>query len=280
MDREYVGTLLMLATAAPALWVWQAHHQMVAIDGSARSWERECWRALWLSTSPVLLTAACVLGWWTTVSDDCPVPPRTILIASLLFAVVCGRAAWRAVRSIVAARHVETVATVGLWRPRVIVPRTIRRALDRPARRAALAHERAHARHRDPMRVWIAQLITDLQWPWPWARRRLTSWRLALEMARDEEARAAGVSGSDLAAAIIAVARLRHARGVAVPLGGDGDLALQHRIARLLAPVPAFEHGRVSRLVWFARLTLALLAIGSGLAFGRPLVWAAWQLLP
>jgi hypothetical protein len=118
-----------------------------------------------------------------------------------------------------AARHrAPLAATIGLLRPRVVLAPQVREQLDAAALRAVTAHEEAHARHRDPLRLWMAQLATDLQWPLPSARRRFLAWRVALELARDDEAVARGVDGGDLAAGLLAVARL----GARVGEGGRG----------------------------------------------------------
>ena len=105
---------------------------------------------------------------------------------------------------------------------------------------AALEHERAHVRGRDPLRIWLASIVTDMQWPWPPARRRFTAWLRALEIARDDEARANGVRGADLAAAILAIATAQRAlptHCATAPLTDDSR-RLQDRIARLLGDEP------------------------------------------
>ena len=87
-----------------------------------------------------------------------------------------------------APKQIRSAATVALLRPRVVVCETFGAQLDEHALAAALAHEQAHARHRDPLRIWLAQIVTDLQWPLSGARARFEQWLFALELARDEEA--------------------------------------------------------------------------------------------
>jgi hypothetical protein len=156
--------------------------------------------------------------------------------------------------------------------------------LDDGVIRAALAHERAHALHRDPLRILLAQLITDLQWPWPSARGRLETWLGALELARDEEARAAGADGPDLAAAVLASVRylnratpkerasltgtqLAHARLIGDPR------ALQDRVSRLLAPLPRAPAASVHRIslerAVFLLLAVLLTALALGAIYGE-----------
>lgn len=279
MDREYVVTFLLLATAAPALWVWNSRAEAVAPRERARRAEASCWRAIWTSTWPLVLTVAAIGRWWLAVPDPVPVPPITILTGGLLFAFVGVRAGWRAGRSAWLTRHPYGLATIGLWRPRIVMSDAVRRALNAAEARAALAHETAHVRHHDPRRIWLAQFVTDLQWPWPRARRRFAVWRLALEMARDEEARLEGIAGPDLAAAIIAVARLQQASGTGAMLAGDPEWDLKQRIARLLAPLPTDHVPRVPRVVSLGAL-LTTASVVVGLTYGKALVWVALRLLP
>ena len=135
--------------------------------------------------------------------------------------------------------------------------------LDEQARAATLAHERAHVVHRDPLRLWLGQFATDLQWPIPSAARRFRAWRHALEMARDEEARV-HVDGADLAVAILAAAR----RSVGPSPGAmlaPADLDLVTRVLRLLGPVqPLPMRGRGRRWLWLS--CVVALVIGCAIA--------------
>jgi len=155
----------------------------------------------------------------------------------------------------------------------VFAPQLAKRLDDR-AIEAALEHERAHVRHRDPLRIRAAQLVTDLQGPWPSAQHRLTSWLAALEEARDDEARAAGVEGADLAAALVGSLRFQSARRYT----GVGLIAqpqvVQARIARLLRPlVDAVPPRESSRIAIAALLVLTLgLAVGLGIACGERVI--------
>jgi beta-lactamase regulating signal transducer with metallopeptidase domain len=159
-------------------------------------------------------------------------------------------------------------------RPWVLFSPYLAKALDDRTIEAALEHERAHARHRDPLRIWLAQLATDLQWPWPQAQKRLRLWILALELARDEEARAAGVDGSDLAAAILASARL--GRQAILPRRAaliDDPSTFKERISRLLEPLP-LDPPRTHIMTWtaVAMIPVLLCAIGFGSVFGEHIV--------
>lgn len=169
----------------------------------------------------------------------------------------------RAVRSLSRDGSFVPAATVGVVRPRVMLS---------PCPRAlgALPQSSKHARYRDPLRIWLAQVATDLQWPWPAAARRFYAWLEALEWARDDEARRGGIEGEDLAEAVLAATRLAGARAPALPVApaatADAD-ALRTRIARLLGPLPAESRlaPRTSALVAGALLT----AVAAGAAFGE-----------
>jgi beta-lactamase regulating signal transducer with metallopeptidase domain len=158
----------------------------------------------------------------------------------LPFALIWLRALVRAIRAMRRPRVMPLAATVGLLRPQVVIDRRLQGTLDAPALAAVVAHEEAHAAHRDPLRIWLARLLTDVQWSSPWSRHRLDHWLAALEMARDEEARLRGTRGEDLAAAVVAVAGMRPvSRGHAVASLTGTEAALMDRVRRLLSPVPA-----------------------------------------
>ncbi len=192
-----------------------------------------------------------------------------LILASVPFALLLGRAAIRAGWSLVRDDGDVVTATVGLVRPWILFSPYLAKALDDRTIEAALEHERAHARHRDPLRIWLAQLATDIQWPWPQARRRFGLWILALELARDEEARASGIDGSDLASAILASARLGRQAILPANAALIGDAAtLKERISRLLEPL-ALDATPTHTTAWTAMVAvsvlLAAVRFGSGL---------------
>jgi BlaR1 peptidase M56 len=274
MDRELVLAVLvaLLCGGALAATAWWPSGLPAAVSG--RGLERQAWRRLWLPFTPALLVFAALCG-WALVEPACAERlPNCLLWGAMPFAAILLRATWRAWRSLTSPYGDQAVATVGLFRPRLIVSPRLVTALDERALAAALAHERAHARHHDPLRLWLAQLGSDLLWPWPMAAARLQEWRSALEVARDEEARVSGITGPDLAAAILA--SLRITRGT-VPLstatlGGDVE-RIEQRLARLLRPLeaefPASRAHTVRLLLFAAGMAVAVLL---GSAFGEPLV--------
>jgi BlaR1 peptidase M56 len=242
---------------------------------SARHLERWRWRQIWLPLVPALIVAAWLCGWALAEPDPTPEKASMFLIlASVPFALLFGRAAIRAVWSLVRDEGEVVTATVGLLRPWVLFSPYLAKALDDRTIEAALAHERAHARHRDPLRIWLAQSATDLQWPWPQAQKRFGLWILALELARDEEARASGVDGSDLATAILASARL--GRQAILPANAaliSDPSTLKERISRLLEPLP-LDPPRTHTVTWTLAVAIPVLlgAVRFGSVFGERIV--------
>jgi hypothetical protein len=209
------------------------------------------------------VTIGALAGWALNEPQDAERVPNLLLWAALPFVIIFVRAGWRAVRSLRACNDDYAAATIGLIRPRVMVSPRIVKVLDAAVLAAALAHERAHVRHRDPLRLWLAQIATDLLWPWPAATGRLLAWKRALEFARDDEARLAGVAGPDLAAAIVAALRLnRAAVPPAVATLGAEEAFVKCRIERLLRPLDTQSPQRR----WDAPWTLVPVVLGIGLA--------------
>jgi hypothetical protein len=239
VERESLLATLVVLLGGSALQLFAVWPGRINNQSAPRHLEQLHWLALWWPTAPALTVALWLCGW--ALSQPDPVPGhvgRLIFIAAVPFAIVGARAVVRAAWSLCRSSRVFGIVTVGLLRPRIVVAPELARTLDEQAMQAALAHERTHVRHRDPLRIWLAQLVTDLQWPWGPARRRFTGWLATLEHARDDEARAEGVEGADLAAAVLG--SLRYQLGIdtaAATLIGHPE-ALSARIARLLRPLP------------------------------------------
>jgi hypothetical protein len=235
---------------------------------SGRDMERRLWQRLFAPLVPALVLAGLLVGWaLQEPSETDEILRPAAFVGGAAIALVWGRAAWRALGALRRPAINLPAATLGLFRPHVVVDEQLRQSLDQGAVQALLAHERAHVAHRDPLRIWLAQLATDLQWCTPTASRRLRAWLDALELARDEEARSAGARGEDLAAAILSAAKLATARSraAAAPLiDVDEGRNLADRIERLFAPVPPAEP---APRPWKAELAL-LLAVALALVTG------------
>lgn len=282
MERECCLTMLITLIGGSTLLAcgWWPIANVQA--GDARCLEKIRWRYVWLPVVPTLVVAALLCG-WALVEPD-PVPekvPAALLWMTAPFALLAVRAMVRAVWSLIADAGDPGIWTVGLLRPWIVFSPHLARKLGDRQIEAALEHERAHARHRDPMRIWLAQLATDLQWPWPQARERLARWLIALELARDEEARVSGIDGADLADAILASAHfIQHERlPLQAALIGDPS-ALKERMARLLVAVPvvADRERREARGQLVALLMTLMLAVALGSIFGEHTVRALFRI--
>jgi hypothetical protein len=289
VERESLLSILIVLLGGLVLqpFVWWPPAQAAQLTPAEL--ERRSWRRLWYPLVPTLLVAASLCGWALREPDpvrdplDCWVLLAAWIPFGLIFARSLARAMWSLLR-----RPVDCgISTTGLIQPQVVFSPFLAKQLEEGVIRAALAHERAHAIHRDPLRIWLAQLITDLQWPWPWGVARLEAWLAALELARDDEARAAGADGADMAAAVLASVRyleriapphsgarfegtqLAHAR-----LIGDPSL-LRTRVSRLLAPLSRECRDTSTRLAGFGRagsallISLLLAALVLGAVYGQ-----------
>jgi BlaR1 peptidase M56 len=280
MERELCLSILIVLVGGSALlgcgW-WPAAD---APETSARRLERVAWRRVWLPVAPAILVAAVLCGWALVEPDPMPEgAPMSLILMSAPLALLFARAVVRAGWSLIGDRRDPGTATVGLLRPWILFSPHLAKALDERQIDAALEHERAHARHRDPLRILLAQLATDLQWPWPQARERMRRWLIALELARDEEARAAGVEGADLADAILATARFnQHLKLSVAALTGEAS-ALKERIDRLLAPpteATGFQANTSGALPTV--MVSLLLALALGATFGELVVQALFRI--
>lgn len=287
MERESLLCLLVMLLGGLALQPLAGWPSPGPVELPPAELEARSWRRLWYPVVPTLLVAAWLCGWALREPDPVrdPLNPWVLLGAWLPLGFIFARAAARAVWSLL--RHPIDcgVSTVGLIRPQVVFSPFLAKQLDEGVIRAALAHERAHAAHLDPLRIWLAQLVTDLQWPWPQASRRLEVWLEALELARDDQARAEGADGADLAAAVLGSVRyLEQIAAACSPLHLTGTQlahalligdpsALRKRVSRLLAPSQpscgtSAGVGRAGLLL----IPLLLLALALGAAYGEHLI--------
>jgi hypothetical protein len=239
--------------------------------------EADAARGLLRPLLPAALGCALLVGWFVVEPPIGEKLPWQALALAVAPGVVALRALIRALSALFA-RHHGPAVTVGFLRRRIVLDPAFVAGLSDDEREAVIAHERAHVEHNDPLRLFAAQLLTDLQWPMPGARERLYRFREALELARDEEARDR-VDGAALATAVLCAARSasggaeRYATAAIVNNGA----VLRARIERLLAPVPRrIEHSALRPL----RLALIGGALASsffvGVYIGEDMVQAAF----
>lgn len=210
MDREFLLALLvgMITSATVVCCGWLPARAPSAHDAGADA-ERRAWRRLLLPLAPMALGLAFLLGWALVEPDDAEPATRAAWAPFAFVAIVCLRAWVRSALALTAAGASSTrvPAAVGLLRPCVVVPAELAEVFSEDEHAAVVAHEGAHVEHRDPLRIWLAQLAADLQWPWPAAAARLSRWMEALEWARDDEARLRGADGEALASALLVTVR-------------------------------------------------------------------------
>jgi hypothetical protein len=233
VDRELLVVALTALVGGGVAWLVAP---LGRSDGMGPVWQREqrAWRLLIGPLVVVAYGSAMWFGWALQEPEETDERLAVFDWAGVaLVLALWTRALVRFVRSIVA-RPALPIAVVGLVAPRIVVDPELERVLDADAFAAALAHEAGHVRHRDPLRIALAQLATDLQWPWQQPRRRLESWRQLLEETRDDEAVLRGAQPEDLAAAIVGAARWR-TRGAGACLA---DHPIERRIRRLLDGSP------------------------------------------
>ncbi len=275
MDRELLLLMLILLVPAPLAVVFGLFPLRSArrmLTGVRR--EREAWRRLWYPLLPSLFTIAALIGWAVREPADAERLPVAAVLLALTSALLLVRVLIRASHTLrIETRHDDT-GTVGIIRSRIVISPTLCRLLDDNALQAVITHERAHASHRDPFRIWLALLATELQGRSAAASHRCGEWRHALELARDEEARQAGVDGSDLAAAILEAVKIRTMSHPAfAPLLTSDQL--EDRIHALLAPLAPAAANSTSRFPAIVIVCVALmLAAITGGTYGEHLISA------
>ena len=168
MNRDLVLATLVVALCGSAIWLagWLPARWGGRAEESGRVAERRTWLALWLPLVPAAAALAALAGWAMQeprLTDEILRPVTPLFVAPI--AAIWLRAAWRAGRALAHPRVPPLAATLGLLRPRIAIDERLSRDLDATAGQAVLAHERAHCRHRDPLRIWLAQIASDLQWP-------------------------------------------------------------------------------------------------------------------
>lgn len=244
MGPEAVLVIVASALCVVAVWCVALPASLVWLRSPGS--ERAGWWRLVLPLFASALVFAFLLGWAIQEADPADEHVGlSIRLLALLGAAVVVRAALRATHALRrATRERIPIGTVGILRPTIIVSAAFRESVSDDVLAAALAHEAAHVNRRDPLRIWLAQLAADLQWPVPGAARRLSAWLLALEAERDDEAVATGIAGEDLAEAILVAARLQRGEptGLCAHAQGGGE-GIAWRMRRLLAVTSSNQRG-------------------------------------
>jgi Zn-dependent protease with chaperone function len=182
-------------------------------------------------------------------------------------------ATWRAISALLRVAGSEVPAgglvasaeplsvTAGLLSPLVLVSTGLKSRLPAPHLQAVLAHERAHARRRDPLRLLAVALLGAAHAP---KTRKLlvADAALACEEAADEQAASEVGDRTVVAEAIVAVERLlgHRTRQVGLAVGMTG-CATEARVGALLRDAAPKGRGADAHwLLWVALAAGSLLA--------------------
>ncbi|MFL5250933.1 MAG: M56 family metallopeptidase [Myxococcales bacterium] len=122
----------------------------------------------------------------------------------------------------------------GVLRPRILLSRGLLQSIGHTEVRGAVAHERAHLLRRDPLANLLLS-AAGLFVPPPLAARFQQEYRIAAEEACDADAAEAMGDPALVADALLQVAAAQHAVSFGDAVPAFGELALEARIARLLA---------------------------------------------
>ena len=177
------------------------------------------------------------------------------------------------------------VAVVGLWRPRLIIARSVLATCTADELQAVLAHEQGHLNRRDNLRRLALTATPDVLAWLPISARMFAAWYDAAEEAADDEAERAHQGGRlHLASALLKVARLAAGTNpppmvpaAALYTGSN----LESRVRRLLAPAEPASSARpnTTALAAFA-CAAAALAVATGTPTVHEWIEAAIHLLP
>ncbi len=167
--------------------------------------------------------------------------------------------------------NVQTPMLAGLWRPAILLPEA---ACDwtEEQRGMVLTHELTHFRQGDVWTNLLAQILRAVFWFHP------VVWLLVARLSReqeltcDEAVLAAGHSGHDYAAFLLAEVRnLKSSEMFSCAMAGSGAQSLKQRFAHLLDPMP---RPALTRRIAVALASLALVVMT--LTAVRP-VWSQSQ---
>jgi hypothetical protein len=148
---------------------------------------------------------------------------------------------------------------IGLVRPEVVVSRGLRASLSDTELEVVLAHERAHAGRRDPLRQLLASI--GLLWHIPGIASHLDrKFRLCQELIADRAAVSNRADKQCVANTLVRYARLRPRGLMSTPAFGNSGIAKR---VRSLMELDSLERDRLQPVV-AALLVAALLALFAG----------------
>ncbi|MFZ5481328.1 MAG: M56 family metallopeptidase, partial [Myxococcota bacterium] len=146
---------------------------------------------------------------------------------------------------------------VGLARPRVLVSDALARAISGEQLAAALAHERAHLRRRDPLALALLAVASSAALPFA-GRAARGAYRDAAEEAADAEA-ARVHGGVGVAEALLSVARVQ----THLPALAFGSHGLDRRVRALLAGAPSAPAAGLGGVLFVTIAGISAAIVGS-----------------
>lgn len=161
--------------------------------------------------------------------------------------------------------EVSVPMTWGIWRPVLLLP-TSSESWREADLQAALQHELAHVRHRDPLRRWLGTLVCALWWPLPLVWLASRAWKLEQERACDDAVIVSGADPEGYAIQLLSAARQwqQHRFQTAAALVMAMPAGLEIRLRSVVAD--SVNRAPLSRaaagLVLMSGACIAMLAIG------------------
>ena len=259
--------LLLAPTVVPLAWlVSAAVHQVESYPSLAACLydhvgAQSCLDAplLLASLAGVIVLASLERARRSGPGLDAPPLPQEHPLVQRVWSLRARHGALRDLRVQVTSECAIPVFTTGWFRPRVVMDACFVHASDDAMLLAALLHERAHLRHRDNLRRFVAACSLSLNPLGGLLLREYAHWRQALEARCDQEAVAHGARPLALAQSIVQAAKFECGESSscrAVGLACQDMSALRLRLALLM------EGGEGPR------------ADGGYVAFGLLLAWA------
>jgi hypothetical protein len=247
--------------------------------------------AIWLPSivSILLVIGACLdYGYARTISvgahAELPLISKVSIVLILASCGICAHLGWRVVRickgimrSRAAHLDLRRIAeptaddnllipieqpcafVIGLVRPEVVVSRGLRASLSNTELEVVLAHERTHARRRDPLRQLLASI--GLLWHIPGIASHLDrKFRLCQELIADRAAVSNGADKQCVANTLVRYAKLRPRALMPTPAFGNSGIAKR---VRSLMEQDSLERDRLQPVVAVV-LAVALAALFAG----------------
>ncbi len=165
------------------------------------------------------------------------------------------------------------LALVDVFRPRIVISRSILNELSEEQLDAALAHERAHGVSKENLKRLLLLITPDVLPCFPFLRLLDREWIRMAEWAADDEAIGHDRQRSlPLASALVRVARmgmLTRAMPLATSLLSPGDL-LSERVDRLMSTVPVNDNSSFRLQIAGSSLLVTFLFAGIAAATVQP----------